>query len=113
MISSIIVKKLTKIQLTKIEINIDTGKMMIKKAKYNMTSDDLVNQMNERHRVVLPCRIKDNGASFYVPVEWDVEALENYTQALLDEMYLYKKKLPGYKTIEQIESSFILEIVLL
>jgi hypothetical protein len=52
-------------------------------------------------------------AVFYVPVEWDGECIENYTQALMDELYLHNNKLSGYKTIEEIENSFVLEVILL
>lgn len=111
MVASIILKKLTKVQFVKIEINVKTGKMKMKVGKYNLNSDEITNF--NKHRVILPCRIDNDIASFYVPVEWDGDSIENYTQALMDELYLNKNKTDGYKTIEQIEQSFVLEIILL
>jgi hypothetical protein len=46
-------------------------------------------------------------------VFWEDEAIENYTQALLDELYLYKHNLEGCKNLKQIEQSFGLEMLLL
>ena len=113
MITSIVVRKNTNISFTKIEIDLETGKMMMKVAKYNLGSEELQEQIENNHRVCLPCRIKDNIASFYVPTIWDGECIENYTQALMDELYLLQNKLNGHKTIEQIENTFMLEMILL
>lgn len=113
MITSIVVRKNTEISFTKIEIDLRNGKMMMKVAKYNLDSDELQEQIEKTHRVCLPCRIKDSVASFYIPTIWDGECIENYTQALVDEMYLLNNNLNGHKTIEQIEAGFTLEMILL
>ena len=113
MISSLVVKRMNEVVFTKIEIELGTGKMVTRTAKYNLDSDQLMEQVNNNHRVVLPCRIVDGVASFYVPASWDDEAIENYTQAMLDEMYLLTNKLNGYKSIQEIEIGFRLEMILL
>lgn len=113
MISSVIVKQLTSVKFVKVEINTVTGKMVLKRAEYNLTPEEIQLETGMKHRVVLPCRIVSDVAIFYVPIEWDEECIENYTQALMDELYLNKHTLNGYKTIEEIENSFVLEVVLL
>lgn len=112
MVASIVLKKSTKIGFLKIELNTRTGKLKMKAASYNMNSDEAKLFANKR-RVVLPCMIVDDIATFYIPIEWDGDAMENYTQALMDELYLNKKKLEGCKTIEEIEKSFVLEVIIL
>ena len=113
MISSVIVKQLTSVKFVKVEINTVTGKMVLKRAEYNVTPEDIQLELGMKHRLILPCRIVDNVAIFYVPVEWDSECIENYTQALMDELYLHKNTLNVYKSIEEIENSFVLEVILL
>lgn len=113
MVSSVIVKQLTNIKFVKVEINIITGKLVMKRAEYNLTPEELRKEIGMKHRVILPCRIVDNIVVFYVPVEWDEECIENYTQALMDEIYLNKNALPGFKSFEEIEKSFVLEVILL
>ncbi len=121
MISSVVVtKEMKDIHFTKIEIDIVTGKMTTHLASYEI-SDDLREHVLNKHRVYLPCRITVDqdiqyipyNATIYVPVFWEDEAIENYTQALLDELYLYNNKLPGCKNLKQIEQSFGLEMLLL
>lgn len=113
MISSVIVKQLTNVKFVKVEINTVTGKMVLRRAEYNLTPEEIQIELGMKHRVVFPCKIKDDVAVFYVPIEWDEECIENYTQALMDELYLNKNKLSGFKSIEEIEKSFVLEVVLL
>lgn len=121
MISSVVVTKETvAIHFTKIEIDIVTGKMKTHLANYEINGE-LRNHVLNKHRVYLPCRINVDqdieyipyGATLYVPVFWEDEAIENYTQALLDELYLYNNNLPGRKNLQQIEQSFGLEMLLL
>lgn len=121
MISSVVVKKDTKhISFTKIEIDIASGKMVTHLANYELI-DELKDHVMNKHRVCLPCKIFDdpnvdgmpNKATLYVPVFWETEAIENYTQALLDELYLCINNLSGCKNIKQIEHSFLLETILL
>ena len=78
-----------------------------------LSSEELILQAEKTHSVCLPCRITDEVASFYVPLTWDNECIENYTQALLDELYLLNNNIEGHKTVKQIEASFMLEMVLL
>lgn len=113
MISSVIVKQLTSVKFVKVEINTVTGKMVLKRAEYNLTPEEIQLEIGLKHRLSLPCKIVDDVAVFYVPVEWDGECIENYTQALMDELYLHNKRLSGYKSIEEIENSFVLEVILL
>lgn len=113
MVSSIVIKSTTNISFIKIEIDVKTGKMVMRRAIYNVSSEELLEEIKDNHRVLLPCKIVHPVATFYVPCEWDEEAIENYTQALVDELYLMDNNLPGCKNIEQIEKSFNLELVLL
>ena len=113
MVSSLVVKRMNEVVFTKIEIELNTGKMVTKTAKYNLDSEQLMEHVNNNHRVILPCRIIDGIATFYVPTAWDDDAIENYTQALLDEMYLLTHELNGYKSIQEIEIGFRLEMILL
>ena len=113
MISSVIVKQLTSVKFVKVEINTVTGKMVLRRAEYNLTPEEIQLELGAKHRLELPCKIVDNVAVFYVPIEWDEECIENYTQALMDELYLYKNKLSGYKELCEIEKSFMLEVVML
>ena len=113
MISSLVVKRMNEVVFTKIEIELSTGKMVTRTATYNLDSEQLMEHVKNNHRVVLPCRIVHGVASFYVPASWDDDAIENYTQAMLDEMYLFTNKLNGYKSIEEIEIGFRLEMILL
>jgi hypothetical protein len=121
MISSIVVRKETNaIQFTKIEIDLVTGKVSTKEANYEI-NDELREHVLKKHRVYLPCKIIMDqdianipyGATLYVPSFWEDEAIENYTQALLDELHLFNYHIPGYKTIKQIEQTFGLEMLLL
>jgi hypothetical protein len=121
MISSVVVKKDTEyLNFIRIEINMNTGKMLYHIANYEFTGD-LKEHAMEKHRIYLPCRITTDSefetepyvATIYIPEFWDNEAIENYTQALMDELYLFKHQLPGHKTLEQIESSFMLELLIL
>lgn len=113
MMSSIIVKQSTNIKFVKVEINTVTGKMVLRRAEYNLTPEEIQLEIGMKHRLELPCKIVDDVAVFYVPIEWDEECIENYTQALMDELYLTKNKLTGFKTMEEIEKSFVLEVILL
>ena len=113
MISSVIVKQLTSVKFVKVEINTVTGKMVLRRAEYNLTPEEIQLELGTKHRLELPCKIVDNVAVFYVPIEWDEECIENYTQALMDELYLYKNKLSGYKELCEIEKSFMLEVIML
>ena len=113
MISSVIIKQLTNIKFVKVEINTVTGKMVLRRAEYNLTPEEIHLEIGLKHRLELPCKIVDDVAVFYVPIEWDEECIENYTQALMDEIYLNKNKLNGFKTMEEIEKSFMLEVVML
>lgn len=113
MISSVVVKKDTMIvSFTKLEIELDTGKMLMLTAEYEF-DEEMKKHVERKHRLFLPCSIDEISAVFYVPDFWDAEAIENYTQALLDELYLLKNNVEGFKTKEQIEESFMLEIILL
>lgn len=120
MISSVVVKKeMEYISFIKIEMNLLTNDMNTKIANYELT-DELRNHVTEKHRVYLPCNIniaedtdRLESAILYVPYFWDTEMVENYTQALMDEIYLNRYKMQGCKTIKQIEQSFMLEVVLL
>ena len=121
MISSIVLKKdRTNIDFTKIEVDLLSGKMAIYDASYELEEELLVH-IEAKHRIYLPCKIKvdsdlDNApliATVCVPIFWDGDAIENYTQALLDEIYLFKHQLPGHKTLQQIEQSFMLEMIVL
>ena len=121
MISSVVLtKEMNTIHFTKIEIDIVSGKMTTHLANYEI-SDELREHVLNKHRVYLPCRITVDQdipslpyiATLFVPVFWEDEAIENYTQALLDELYLYNNNLPGRKTLKQIEQSFGLEMLLL
>ena len=121
MISSLVVRReTTSIQFTKIEIDITTGKMTTKVASYEI-NDELREHIMKKHRVYLPCKITVDEdvsnepflATLYVPEFWEDESIENYTQALLDELHLYKYNINGCKTIKQIEQSFGLEMLLL
>ena len=113
MISSVIVKQITSVKFVKVEINTVTGKMILKRAEYNLTPEEIQLEIGLKHRLLLPCKIVDSVAVFYVPNEWDEECIENYTQALMDEIYLHNNKMSGCKSIEEIENSFLLEVVLL
>ena len=121
MISSVVVTKdMNMIHFTKIEIDIVTGKMKTHLANFEIT-EELREHVINKHRVYLPCKIITDqdieyvpyNATLYVPVFWEDEAIENYTQALLDELYLFKHNLPGCKNLKQIEQSFGLEMLLL
>lgn len=121
MISSIVVRRDTvAIHFIKIDIDIVTGKLSTKMASYEI-NDELREHITNKHRVYLPCKIiidqevsnEPYSASFYVPVFWEDESIENYAQALLDEIHLFKYNIPGYKTVKQIEQSFGLEMLLL
>jgi hypothetical protein len=121
MISSVVVKKdTTNLNFTKVEVDITTSKLVTHLASYEFV-DELRTHIMDKHRICLPCRITTDPncdfmpciATLYVPVIWGAEAIENYTQALMDELYLLKNKLPGHKTIKQIEHNFMLEIVVL
>ena len=121
MISSIVVRKdILSIEFMKIEVDITTGKLTTKLATYEVT-DDLREHVMKKHRVYLPCKITldqevsniPHHAVMYVPTFWEDNSIENYTQALLDELHLYKYNIPGCKNIKQIEQSFSLELLLL
>lgn len=113
MMSSVILKKITNVSFVKVEINVKTCKLVLQEAFYNLTPEELMEELQGRHRVILPCKIIDDVASFYVPMTWDDDSIANYTQALLDELYLIDHEMQDCKTIEQIEQSFAMEIVLL
>ena len=121
MMSSIILKKdSTDIVFTKIEVNILSGKTTVNDVEYELRGE-ILNHVENKHRIFLPCKIKTDKdfemvaftATLYVPVSWHAEIIENYTQALLDELYLYKHGITGCKSIKQIEQSFMLEIIVL
>ena len=121
MISSVVVtKEMISIHFTKIEIDIVTGKMKTHLATYEI-NEELREHVLKKHRVYLPCKIIVDQdieyvpykATLYVPVFWEDEAIENYIQALLDELYLYNNNLEGCKNLKQIEQSFGLEMLLL
>ena len=121
MISSIVVRKdILSIEFMKIEVDIITGKLTTKLATYEI-NDDLREHVMKKHRVYLPCKITldqeiiniPHHAVMYVPTFWEDGSIENYTQALLDELHLYKYNIPGCKNIKQIEQSFSLELLLL
>ena len=121
MISSIVLKKdSTDINFTRVEVDLLSGKMVIHDANYEIKRD-MLNHIENKHRVYLPCKIKTDQdfnnvplvATMCVPIFWDGDAIENYTQALLDEIYLFKHQLPGHKTLQQIEQSFMLEMIVL
>jgi hypothetical protein len=112
-ISSIVIKKDTSsISFTKLEIELETGKMIMLTAEYEF-NEDMKEHVEKKHRLFLPCSINETHAVFYVPDFWDGESIENYTQALLDELYLLRNNMEGCKTKEMIEKSFMLEIILL
>ena len=83
--------------------------------------DEMLRHIENKHHVYLPCKIRTDqdfdhlplAATVCVPIFWDGEAIENYTQALLDEIFLFKQQLPGHKTLQQIEQSFMLEMIVL
>lgn len=121
MISSVVVKKdISYISFIKIEIELATGKMNTKIANYELT-DELKEHVSNKHRVYLPCKINTDqdisyvpySATLYVPYFWETEMIENYAQALIDEIYLYNNGLVGNKSLKQIEQSFMLEVILL
>lgn len=121
MISSIVIKTgTTNLSFTKLEIDLMSGKIIMRVANYGL-NEELKELVENKHRLYLPCKITTDPdfdfaptiATLYVPMFWDGEAIENYTQALLDELYLFKHTIPGYKTIKQIEQSFMLEMILL
>lgn len=121
MISSVVVKKdINYISFIKIEIELSSGKMNTKIANYELTNELKEHALN-KHRVYLPCKINTDqdisyvpySATLYVPYFWETEMIENYAQALIDEIYLYTNGVEGSKTIKQIEQSFMLEVVLL
>lgn len=121
MISSIVLKKdSTDIEFTKIDVDLLSGKMAIYSASYEL-KDEMLRHIENKHHVYLPCKIRTDqdfdhlplAATVCVPIFWDGEAIENYTQALLDEIFLFKQQLPGHKTLQQIEQSFMLEMIVL
>src|SRR5699024_1610334 len=73
MITSMVIDSIKDISFIKIELDTANGKIIMQKAKYDITSEELYQTIENKHRVCLPCRIDDNIASFYVPMEWDVE----------------------------------------
>lgn len=118
MISSVVIKSNTiSISFIKIEVDLTTGKMKTHMANYEL-NDELRKHVLDKHRVYLPCKIeKDSdepyGAVLYVPDFWDVESIENYTQALMDELFLIKHNIEGCKNLKQIEQTFMLEVIVL
>ena len=119
MISSVIVKNdVTSIKFTKITIDLISGKMKTQEANYTV-NDELREHVLNKHRVYLPCKINIDPsaplvATLCVPIFWDDEAIENYVQAMMDELFLYNNHVPGCKlSITDIEKSFMLEMILL
>ena len=121
MISSVVVKKeMQYISFIKIEMDLLTNNMNTKIANYELT-DELKDHVLNKHRVYLPCKITTDPdidympymATLYVPYFWDTEMIENYAQALMDEIYLLKNGIKGYKQLKQIEQCFMLEVILL
>lgn len=113
MITSVVVKSnMLDVSFIKVVVGLKTGEMSMKIATYEIT-DDLKQHIEESHRVCLPCKISEDIANLYVPLFWEDDSIENYIQALMDEMYLVNHEIGGHKTIEQIEESFKLEIILL
>ena len=121
MISSIVLKKdSTDIEFTKIDVDLLSGKMAIYSASYELKGE-MFSHIENKHRVYLPCKIKTDQdfnnaplvATMCVPIFWDGDAIENYTQALLDDIYLFKHQIPGLKTLQQIEQSIMLEMIVL
>lgn len=121
MISSVIVKKeMQYISFIRIEMDLISGNMNTKIANYELT-DKLKEHISDKHRVYLPCTIcvdqdisyVPQFATMYVPYFWESEMIENYTQALVDEIYLFKNNINGCKNIKQIEQCFSLEVILL
>ena len=121
MISSIVLRKdSTDVNFTRIEVDLLSGKMILHEANYELRGEALEHVKN-KHRIYLPCKIKTEPefnqvpliATICVPMFWDMDVIENYTQALLDELYLFKHNIPGCKTLKEIEDSFMLEVILL
>ena len=121
MISSVIVKNdVTLIKFTKITIDLISGKMKTQEANYTV-NDELREHVLNKHRVYLPCKIEVDTdvsevpyvATLYVPVFWDSEAISNYTQALMDELFLYRHNIEGFKQLKHIEQNFMLEVIVL
>ena len=114
MVSSVIIRKDTKsIGFLKIEVNPVDGSMVMYNANYEL-NEELMGHVNKKHRVKLPCNIHENNViTLYVPNFWDEQVIENYVQAVVDEYYMLNHQLEGCKTKEQIEASFVLEVILL
>ena len=121
MIASVVVKNdITSIKFTKITIDLLTGKMKTHEASYNV-NDELREHILNKHRVYLPCKIEVDKdmtdvphiATLYVPIFWDIESISNYTQALMDELFLYKHNINGCKQLKHIEQNFMLEVIVL
>lgn len=122
MISSVVLTKETSsIDFIKIELDVLTGKTTTHIANYKLDGDVKEHVMN-KHRIYLPCKIKTDEdfntipykVTLYVPDFWDVEAIGNYTQAILDELYLYNQNLPGCrKSLKEIEDVFMFELIVL
>ena len=113
MISSVVLKKLNDVSFIKVEVNVKTCKLVLQEAYYQLSAEELQKELNGGHRVILPCKIIDDVATFYVPITWDDDSITNYIQALLDGLYLLDHELKDHKSLEQIECSFSLELVLL
>lgn len=114
MVASVIIKKDTNsIGFYKIELNPYNGEMVIYNANYDL-NEELMGHVDKKHRVKLPCTIHENEVlTLYVPNFWDDRVIENYVQAVVDEYYMMKNNINGCKTKEQIEASFVLEVILL
>lgn len=118
MMSSMVLKKdSTAVLFTKIEVDIISGKTTLYDIEYELKGD-VRNHVENKHRIFLPCNITTDdelelSATLYVPTSWNGETIETYIQALLDELYLLKHGITGYKTRSQIEQSFMLEIIVI
>lgn len=119
MISSLVMKdKNLNIEFIKVEVDLSTGKMRMFISEYEINGPEKEHVLN-KHRVYLPCKINIDPsaplvATLCVPIFWDDEAIENYVQAMMDELFLYNKRISGCKhSITDIEKSFMLEMILL
>ena len=121
MISSMILKKeSSEIAFNKIELDVITKQITISEVRYELKGE-MLNHVENKHRIFLPCKIKTDrdmeyvplSATLYAPITWNNESIENYIQALSDELFLYQHNITGCKYIKQIENAFMLEIIVL
>lgn len=121
MISSMILKKdSSEIVFNKIELDVVSKQIKIQEVKYELKGE-MLKHVENKHRIFLPCKIKTDedlelralSATLYVPITWNDESIENYIQALSDELFLYQHNITGCKYIKKIENDFMLEIIVL